>query len=438
MSKISVDTNILINDSSILFDTTKEFVISFQVLRELDKLKRNPDLKRSAQTAIKNVKVQLLAGKIKILNVPTLTELGDSPDECILLDTYNSGANFLSEDINATVIAMALSIPLSDMDAEAAIDYGYTGYKEVTINDEYIKTLRTLKEMPQAEFETTMSIVLGINEYCIVCDGTELPDIWKTKIDIVNGESVSKVVRISQKMSPYTSAGVCGVQPLDTMQMCVLDAVFDTTCPLVVVDGVLGTGKTMLSMMAALATTQGEKRYQHYDQVFVTASPESVNKSLYTGYKPGSSEDKLSGHLSGFKSNLKFLLDPKRVKENRKIKNPDEEEETPSEKAWRSNFSVVEIDEMQGMSLHNSILLVDESQKLSEDSLKLILSRIAEGSKVVLMGDTVGQVYSLNRGHEGFKVLLRHLGKSPEMCYIELANIYRSELAKFVAKIFND
>ena len=93
---------------------------------------------------------------------------------------------------------------------------------------------------------------------------------------------------------------------------------------------------------------------------------------------------------------------------------------------------------MQGMSLHNSILLVDEAQKLSDDSLKLILSRIADGSKVVLMGDTVGQVYGLNRGNEGYKVLFKHLGKSPEMCYIKLENIYRSELAKFVAKIFND
>ncbi len=438
MAKISVDTNILIDDSSILFDTTKEFVISFQVLRELDKLKRNPDLKRSAQTAIKNVKAQLLAGKVEILNVPTLDQLGESPDECILLDTYNSGANFLSEDINATVIAMALGMQLEDAEAKADIDYGYTGYKEIPINDEYTKTLRVLKEMPQVEFEVIMGVELGINEYCIVEDGTAFPDIWKTKVETVNGESVNKAVRISQKMSPYTSAGIRGVQPLDAMQMCVLDAVFDTTCPLVVVDGVLGTGKTMLSMMAALATTQGEKRYQHYDQVFVTASPESVNRNLYTGFKPGTSEDKLSGHLSGFKSNLKFLLDPKRVKENRKTKNPDEEEETPSEESWRNNFSIVEIDEMQGMSLHNSILLVDESQKLSEDSLKLILSRIASGSKVVLMGDTIGQVYGLNRGHEGFKVLLRHAGRSPEMCYIKLDNIYRSELAKFVAQIFND
>ena len=438
MPKISVDTNILINDSSILFDTTKEFVVSFTVLRELDKLKRNPDLKRSAQTAIKNVKAQLIAGKLEILNVPTKDSLGDSPDELILLDTLATGASFLSEDINATVIATALNIPLSDIDAEADIDYGYKGHIEIAVNDEYIKTLRTLKEMPKEEFELTMGVKLGINEYCVIQDGTDVPDIWKTVAVLVDDEYVYKAVRISQKMSPYTSAGIRGVQPLDAIQMCVLDAVFDVACPLVVVDGILGTGKTMLSMMAALATTQGEKRYQHYDQIFVTASPESVNKNLYTGYKPGTSDQKLAGHLSGFKSNLKFLLDPKRVKENRKTKNPEEEDETPSEEAWRNSFSVVEIDEMQGMSLHNSILLVDEAQKLSDDSLKLILSRIADGSKVVLMGDTVGQVYGLNRGNEGYKVLFKHLGKSPEMCYIKLENIYRSELAKFVAKIFND
>lgn len=427
--KVSLDTNVLIDNSEIIFDKSREFVISFTVLRELDKLKRNPDLKRAAQRAIKNIKAQLLLGNIEILNIPSIQELGDSPDERIILDTYKSKASFLSEDINATVIATTLGIPLSNFEAETDIDYSYTGYKVIPIVDEYTKTLRVLKEMQQGEFEHIMGVSLKINEYCIIEDGTNFPDIWKNE----NGN----IKRISKKMSPYTAAGIKGVQPLDSIQSCVLDAVFDPTVPLVVVDGVLGTGKTMLSMMGALAATQGEKRYQYYDQIFVTASPESVNRNLYTGYKPGTSDAKLSGHLSGFKSNLKFLLDPERVKENRKTKNPDEEEETPSEEAWRTNFNIVEIDEMQGMSLHRSILLVDESQKLSDDSLKLILSRIAEGSKVVLMGDTVGQVYGLNRGNEGFKVLFKHLGMAPEMSYIKLENIYRSELSKFVAKVFD-
>ena len=429
--KISLDTNILIDSPKIVFDKSREFVISFTVLRELDKLKRNPDLKRAAQQAIRNIKVQLLGKHLEILNVPGLEDLGDSPDEQIIRDTLEVNAHFLTEDINASVIAASLGITLSNFEVVDEIDYEYTGYKIVPVNDEYTKSIRTLKEMQIEEFEHYMNTSLKLNEYCIVDDETSNPDIWKNS----NGTAV----RISQKLSPFTAAGIKGVQPLDAIQMCVLDTVMDPTCPLTVIDGVLGTGKTMLTLMSALATTQGEKRYKFYDQIYVTASPESVNQSLYTGYKPGDTDQKLSGHLGGFKSNIKFLLDDKRAKESRKNKHSDEEEiDLPSDKAWRDNFTVVEIDEIQGTSLHYSILLVDEYQKLNTDSLKLILSRIAEGSKVVLMGDTQGQVYGLNRADEGFKTLYQHFGTADEFSYIKLENIYRSELAKFVERIFHD
>jgi PhoH-like ATPase len=252
--------------------------------------------------------------------------------------------------------------------------------------------------------------------------------------------NVNKVFRISQKMGPYTLAGIKGaIKPLDPVQMCTLDAVFDPICPLTIIDGVLGTGKTMLTLMASLATVQGEKRSMFYDQILVTISPESVNKSLYTGFKPGETHNKLAGHLGGFKSNLKFLLDPERKKENRKnkLKDGEEPEALPSDESWEKNFNIIEIDEMQGTSLHNTILLVDEYQKLSADALKLILSRISENSKVVLIGDSVGQVYGLNRGAEGFKTLYKHLGKSPQMNYIKMENIYRSKLAAFVEELFD-
>jgi len=424
--KISLDTNILIDSPEIVFDKSREFVISFTVLRELDKLKRNPDLKRAAQQAIRNIKTQLLNEHIKVLNVPILDKLGDSPDEEIIKDTLNADAHFLSEDINATVIATSLGIPLSDFEAEQDIDYDYKGYQYVESNDEYIKTIRTLRELQIDEFEHYMNCSLKLNEYAIIKDCGKTEDIWK------NSNGTAK--RISQKMSPYTAAGIKGIQPLDAIQMCTLDAVFDPTCPLTIVDGVIGTGKTMLSMMAALASIIGEKRHRNYSQIYVTASPESTNRSLYTGYKPGSSSEKLGGHLGGFKSNLKFLVDEKFG--SKKTKEPDEM--TKSDEIWSEVFTIVEIDEIQGTSLHHSILLVDEYQKLSVESLKLVLSRIAEGSKVVLMGDTQGQVYGLNRGNEGFKVLYKHFGTAPEFNYIKLENIYRSELAKFVEKVFKD
>ncbi len=429
--KVSIDTNILIDTPQIVFDTEREFVLSFTVIRELDNLKRNPDLKRAAQTAIKNIWYLFKDDKIEILNVPNL--LGESPDEKIIQDTKDADAMILSNDIAVRIIAKAHGIPISDFEAEDDIDYDYKGYQYVETNTEYTKTYHSLKDIPVEEFCHYMGCELKENEYVIVEDGTDNPDIWKN----IEGT----VYRISQKMNPFTEAGVTGVQPLDPVQMCVLDAVLDPVCALTVVDGIVGTGKTMLSIMSALAAVKGRQDYMFYDRIVITASPESINKNLYTGFKPGETESKLGGHLGGFKSNLKFLLDPKKAKTGRKGKKEDKENENilkPSDYAWEEFFEIVEMDEVQGTSYHNAIILVDEWQKLDEDTLKTIITRVSENSKIVLMGDTSGQVYGLNRGNEGFKRLYKHLGKSKHMNFLKMENIYRSPLVEFAEEVFHE
>jgi len=419
--KVSLDTNILIDEPHIVFDDSREFAISFTVIRELDKLKRNINLKRAAQTAIANIWAQYKNDKIEILNIPNL--LQESPDEKIIQDTKDANARILSNDIAVRIIAKAHGIPISDFELDDQIDYEYTGYTVVEGGVDYENKYIQLKDIQLEEFEHDMGVSLKENEYCIVNRMGSKNDIWKHMED--------HVYRISQSMKPYKDAGVMAT-PLDDVQMCALDAIFDPTVPLTVIDGSLGTGKTMLTLMSALAAVNGQKRYQFYEEVLVTKPPVSINRDLYTGFKPGTSEEKMAGHLGGIKSNLKFLLDPK--KENRGKK---EGELTPSEKVWAEFFGIIEIDEIQGTSLHNTILLVDEYQLLDTDSLKLVLSRISENSKVILIGDTAGQTYGMNRANEGFKVLYKHLGVSPKFSYIKLENIYRSKLAEFVEEIFD-
>jgi len=187
--------------------------------------------------------------------------------------------------------------------------------------------------------------------------------------------------------------------------------------------------------MAALACSNGQVRFRVYEQILVTKPPVSVDRNLYTGFKPGTSSEKMSGHLGGIRSNLKFLLD-KRIPPSQSKRKVEEDSVQPSEKIWTELFGVVEIDEIQGTSLHDTCLIVDEFQLLSTDMLKLVLSRISEGSKVVLVGDSQGQTYGMNRANEGFKVLYKHLGVAPEFNFVKLDKIYRSPLASFVAEVF--
>jgi PhoH-like ATPase len=423
--KVVIDTNVLIDHPEVLLDKSIIPMIPYTVLAELDNLKRNRDLKRAAQAAIKLLKYGLVNKTVFVTNIP---EELTTADEKIVDQAYIQNIPFMSNDIGALAIAIAREVKMMDALEDETINYNYRGYQEVDANDYYNKTIHTMKEMQLPEFEHYMGVNLLINEYCIIHTTPDKYDIWKN----INGT----MYRISQKMGPYTAAGIKGVQPLDAVQMCALDAVFDPVTPLTVIDGVLGTGKTMLTLMAALAATRGETRHTFYERILVTKPPVSINKDMYTGYKPGSSEEKMSGHLGGIKSNLKFLLDKEAPKKRKKV--DDEKETKPSDSAWIESFGIIEIDEIQGTSLHNTILLVDEYQLLDTDTLKLVLSRISENSKVILIGDTAGQTYGMNRADEGFKVLYKYLGKAPEFNYVKLENIYRSKLAKFVENIFTD
>jgi len=418
--EVVIDTNVLIDNPEVLLDNKIKPIIPYTVLAELDNLKRNPDLKRAAQSAIKLLKFGLVNKSIKVTNIPD--ELS-TPDEKIVDQAVQHNVPFMSNDIGALAIAIAREVEMMDAIEDETINYGYTGYQEINYTDEYNKTFHSLKNMQLEEFEHNMKVSLKENEYCIIYITDTKYDIWKN----LQGT----VYRITQKMGPYTNAGIKGVQPLDAIQMCALDAVFDPIVPLTVITGKIGTGKTILSLMAALTTTRGEKRYKFYDKILVTKPPVSINKDIYTGYKPGTSEEKMSGHLGGIKSNLKYLLD-------KKTENISTDDILESDKAWSETFGVIEIDEIQGTSLHNTILLVDEFQLLDTDTLKLVLSRISENSKVVLIGDTEHQTYGMNRANEGFKVLYKHLGKATEFNFIKMEKIYRSALASFVSAIFDD
>lgn len=428
--RVTIDTNRFIDEPDIsksLIKDGKTPVIPYIVLSELDNLKRNPDLKRAAQSAIKSIRYHI--NSLAIINVPTT---GITNDELIVKAAKEVDSELTTSDIGASVVALVNGVPISDFAAESGIDEDYTGYIMITGDINYEKHIVQLKEMQLEEFNERFNCDLKNNQYAIIERIGDKNDIWVNKFNFK--EETYSVSRISSSMKPFRDAGIIR-STMDDVQMCALDAVFDNDVPLTVIDGSLGTGKTLLSVMGALACTVGQKRHQHYNQILVTKSPESINKGRYTGFKPGTTIEKLGGHLGGFKSNLSFLLDTEKDK-NKKLKVGEEPPLSESELVWANNFKIVEIDEMQGDSVHENILLVDEWQLLDEDGALLVMSRIAEGSKVVLIGDTRGQTYGLNRANEGFRILYQYLGEAPEFSYIKLENIYRSRLAKFVARIY--
>jgi PhoH-like ATPase len=415
-SRVVLDTNVLIDapESVLMYD---EVILPYTVLAELDNHKRNPDLKRAAQSAIKCINDAINKGKVTIVDLPT----GDdsSPDERIVSACKEHNATFITQDIGAKCIAKAQGVPVGEELEDESIDYTYTGYIEIDASDDtdYEMHWKHIKEAMPIEVVAKFDVVLLSNQYLIVNRVGGAIDIWR--------EFDGKVIRISQSIKPLRSCGLID-SPLDAVQQCAVDAVMNPDVPLTVIDGGLGTGKTILSLMGALATTRGQKNYRYYKKVLVTRPPITTDRKLELGFLPGDLASKLGDWVGGVKSNLKFLYE----------KDLETSLNKSADSIFEESFEMINLESIQGVSLHDVILLVDEYQLLNTDTLKLVLSRIAQGAKVVLVGDTYGQTYGVNRSNEGFKTLYRYLGKNVNMSFIRLENIYRSKLSEFVDEVF--
>ena len=127
MTKVVYDTNVLLDFPDIVLE--QPCAVSFETLRELDSLKRRPDLKFMAQAAIKSLKQALTVNNVEVLGAPTKESLDpESPDERIILDCLEAGYVFASQDVGANVIAEAVGLRTADKESESNYDKDYTGY----------------------------------------------------------------------------------------------------------------------------------------------------------------------------------------------------------------------------------------------------------------------------------------------------------------------
>lgn len=417
MAKILPDTNILIDTPEVLLNTDFQFVIPYTVLAELDGLKKNPDLRAPAQYAIKMLWAVHKEDPERITFVD-LPNQANTNDEKIVISAKNHSAKLLSNDIGANVIAEIFGCPTAYDVEDSSYDKDYSGTREVSLDYKDASNLIGSNELLREEAEHYFGAMV-VNEYVYyqMPNDHDKYSIWRLYDDGI-------VRLVKQSVKPFTAAGFHFV-PADPVQACAIDAIMDSTTPLTVIEGRVGSGKTLCALVGALAKTCGQHSYKTYDRICVTRSPMPIDKQLQLGFMPGDLLDKMGQWILGIKSNLKFLYE----------RNKKDMENEEAEKVFSEFFEALSLESIQGISLHNRILLVDEYELLSADGLQQVLSRIAEGSKVVLIGDSA-QTYGANRGREGYKKLLPHLKGSPLVSYVKMHNIYRSELTEFVESIF--
>ncbi|MCL5436643.1 MAG: PhoH family protein [Candidatus Dependentiae bacterium] len=179
------------------------------------------------------------------------------------------------------------------------------------------------------------------------------------------------------------------------------DLLFDDEVQLVTLFGPAGTGKTFLALVAGLHKLLIEHEYK---KVLVARPVEPLGRDI--GYLPGDIQEKLYSWMQPVRDNMDFIMYKAQSQHERGAYDEGEErQEEKHEKGRRrrrdSRWKIPSLEEltrtdrvsleaiayMRGRSIPDQYILIDEVQNLTPREVKTLITRVGEGSKIILAGD---------------------------------------------------
>ena len=206
-----------------------------------------------------------------------------------------------------------------------------------------------------------------------------------------------------------------GITPRNAEQAFALDAVMNPNIKLVSLQGVAGTGKTLLSLAGAL-----EQR-RNYHQIYL-ARPIVPLSNKDIGYLPGDIKSKLNPYMEPLWDNLKYIKNQFSEKEK--------EYKQINEMVENDKLVVCPLAYIRGRSLSNVFFIVDEAQNLTPHEVKTIISRAGENTKIIFTGD-IFQIDTpyLDTQSNGLSYLIDRIKGQHLYAHVTLEKGERSDLA---------
>ncbi|MCG7407817.1 PhoH family protein [Paenibacillus sp. ACRRX] len=443
MNKIFVlDTNVLLHDPNALFAfADNEVVIPAVVLEEIDSKKRNADeIGRNARSVSRLLDglrelghlhsgVPLpTGGTLKVeLNHRSFAKVqemfGDmSNDNRIIAVALNYSLEqhdqehpkttvLVSKDVLVRVKADVLGLLTEDYLSDHTVRSGdelYSGHVTLFVHPAVIDEFYTYRYLLIKHM--TIKVQLNPHEFVILKDemGTSKSALLK-----VNAEGT--------KLEPLylSNDPVWGITARNAQQRMALELLLNDDIPLVTMSGKAGTGKTLVALASGLLKVEDERKYK---KLLIGRPVVPMGKDI--GYLPGEKEEKLRPWMQPIYDNLEFLFDTKKAGDIEKIL------------FGMSNIQVEALTYIRGRSIPGQFIIIDEAQNLSKHEVKTIVSRVGEGSKIVLMGDPeqIDHPY-LDSASNGLTYLVERFKSEGISGHITLEKGERSKLAQLAADL---
>ncbi|MBP6614928.1 MAG: PhoH family protein, partial [Aquabacterium sp.] len=243
---------------------------------------------------------------------------------------------------------------------------------------------------------------------------------WYGKVTEITGKSA-----VLRTLKDYANSkhSAWGVNARNREQNFALNLLLDPECDFVTLTGSAGTGKTLITLAAALSQVLDERRYT---EIIVTRVTVPVGDDI--GFLPGTEEEKMSPWMGALDDNLEVLA--------RGDSTAGEWGRAATSELVRSKIKIKSLNFMRGRTFLNKFVIIDEAQNLTPKQMKTLITRAGPGTKIVCLGN-LAQIDTpyLTEGSSGLTYAVDKFKGWPHGGHVTLARGERSRLADFASEV---
>ena len=428
-----LDTSVYLTDSNCINSfVNNDIVIPLKVLEEIDKHKkrqdsvgsqarsiiRNLDALRDKGSLSKGVRIDKGMGLVRVssynpLCLPDDLDLEDSDNQIIAtalseqeVAPKSRKVVVVSRDINMRVKCDALGLLTEDYQAEQVVESSeglYTGRAEILVDEQDVDRFYAGDEI----WINPDEHVLCPNQFVMLISNSNDKKTALARFDKYSSP-LQKIVKSNKK--------IWNTEPRNKEQQFAFDLLLDPKIPVVSLVGKAGSGKTLLALAAGLEQTFGQGAF--YKKIVVTKPVEPVGKDI--GFLPGSMEEKMLPWLAPIQDNLQFLMG--------------DDKATLELYMDKGQIEVEAMTFIRGRSISNAFIVIDEVQNMTQHEIKTVLTRVGEGTKIVLTGDIeqIDNVY-IDATNNGLSYVVERLKEESITGHVTLLKGERSKVATIAA-----
>jgi len=434
-TRIVLDTSVLIADPACVMSFgDADVVIPLTVVEELDGLKSRPDdVGRAARTALRAIEdLRLRHGGSLALPVPLggggSLQIEINGIQKHLLIEHGLNPEIPDNRIIGAALGQAERAPTTIVSNDAAlrIKAAHLGLgaaehrptrRDVAATDAGWTTIESSHEDIDAVYHDGNAATEGHDDWA---------GVGENEFAVLRSGSQSALTRRKGdhlQLLSHAAPEAWGLRARSKEQRFALELLLDPTIEVVALDGRAGTGKTLLAVAAGLEQVVEGGRYERL-AVYRPLVP--VGRAD-VGFLPGGLDEKLDPWMAAIHDAIVALTDLHSATDARHL---------IDELTARGQLSLESVTFLRGRSLHRQMVVIDEAQNLEPTTLRTILTRVGEGTKVVFTGDTsqIDAPY-LGESNNALAVLTAAFAGQPCFGHITLTACERSDVASLAAEL---